>query len=468
MNGRHISDRVRTWLLAELDLWCAQGILSQEQAGRIRDLYESTTEVSERKRSRGIFALLGVAAFLVGLAALLVIGYNWEAMPRRLKLVTILAVIFGTHALGFYLRYRQHARTSSEIVFFLGCLFYGAGIWLVAQGFQISAHYPDGVWWWAVGVLPFALCFDTLLLHGLLVALLGVWAGLEVLNFGHLGSWIFGRWESLPNGAYSLPVLALPGFVWAYRKASVATVGLYVPLLAWWVILQPVAWRGGGSPIYFVGSAGAWLLILAEAHRPGSLYAIPYRLYGVLLSAGVLVVLSFYGFQRDMGRAGAPQGDLRETLAIAVVSLATIAVTALARSQHAGYGRLTVLMREILRRQWYPAALVLCMAFSAVWQSLFRTGGGVAWQTALPPTVLANLAMIAGAIWLMRIGLREDRGRPFAAGVLQFLLWAVLRYIDLFGDFGGMLGAALMFFLCGAALSGLALYWRRRREIRHA
>ena len=468
MNGRLISDKARSWLLAELDLWCAQGILSQEQARRIRDLYESTTEVSERKRSRGIFALLGVAAFLVGLAALLVIGYNWEAMPRGLKLATVLAAILGTHAFGFYLRYRQHARTSSEIVFFLGCLFYGAGIWLVAQVFHISAHYPDGVWWWAVGVLPFALCFDTLLLHGLLVALLGVWAGLEVLNFGHLGSWIFGRWESLPNGAYSLAVLALPGFIWAYRRASVVTVGLYVPLLAWWVILQPFAWQGGGSPIYFIGSAGAWLLILAEAHRPGSLYAIPYRLYGVLLSAGVLTVLSFYGFYRGMGRAGAPRGGLRETLAIAVVSLATIAVTALARSQHAEHGRLTVLIREILRRQWYPAALVLCMAFSAVWHSLFRTGETVTWQAALPPTVLANLAMIAGAIWLMRIGLREDRGRPFAAGVLLFLLWAVLRYIDLFGDFGGMLGAALMFFLCGAALSGLALYWRRRREVRHA
>jgi hypothetical protein len=296
-----------------------------------------------------------------------------------------------------------------------------------------------------------------------------VWAGLEVLNFGHLGSWIFGRWESLPNGAYSLPVLALPGFVWAYRKASVATVGLYVPLLAWWVILQPVAWRGGGSPIYFIGSAGAWLLILAEAHRPGSLYAIPYRLYGVLLSAGVLVVLSFYGFYRNMGRAVGSQGGLRETLAIAVISLATIAAAALARrSRDDGHEPLTVLIRGILRRQWYPTALVLCMAFSAVWQSLFRTGEAVAWQAALPPTVLANLAMIAGAIWLMRIGLREDRGRPFAAGVLLFLLWAVLRYIDLFGDFGGMLGAALMFFLCGAALSGLALYWRRRREIGHA
>jgi hypothetical protein len=87
---------------------------------------------------------------------------------------------------------------------------------------------------------------------------------------------------------------------------------------------------------------------------------------------------------------------------------------------------------------------------------------------AVMPTVLVNVAMLAGAFWLMQIGLREDRGRPFAAGVVYFLLWAVLRYVDLFGDFGGMLGAALMFFSCGAVLFGVARYWQGRKEVRYA
>jgi hypothetical protein len=45
------------------------------------------------------------------------------------------------------------------------------------------------------------------------------------------------------------------------------------------------------------------------------------------------------------------------------------------------------------------------------------------------------------------------------------LLWAVLRYVDLFGAFGGMLGAALVFFICGAVLFGVALYWRNRKAV---
>ena len=87
---------------------------------------------------------------------------------------------------------------------------------------------------------------------------------------------------------------------------------------------------------------------------------------------------------------------------------------------------------------------------------------------ALLPTVLVNVAMVAAAFWLMQLGLQEDRGRPFGAGVLYFLLWAVLRYVDLFGDFGGMLGAAMMFFMCGGALFGVARYWQGRKEVRYA
>jgi transposase-like protein len=168
----------------------------------------------------------------------------------------------------------------------------------VAQVFHIKAHYPDGVWWWAVGVLPFALCLETRLLHALVVALLGLWAGFEVLGFDHLGGWFFGRWDFLPNGAYSLPLLAAPGMVWAYRKQSLGTLALYIPLLDWWTVLQAFAWKLDSNPIYFIGAVGALMLVAAECHAAGSRFAIPYRYYGSLLVGGVLVPLSFYKFNQ--------------------------------------------------------------------------------------------------------------------------------------------------------------------------
>jgi hypothetical protein len=84
------------------------------------------------------------------------------------------------------------------------------------------------------------------------------------------------------------------------------------------------------------------------------------------------------------------------------------------------------------------------------------------------PTIATNIALIVFAIWLIRAGLREDRGTLFAAGVSVFLSWAVFRYADLFTGVGGMLGASLMFFLCGAALFGMARFWAHRKELGHA
>ena len=480
MEKRTIVDGTRAWLLGEMEVWRAGGLVSQEQAGRILDLYETPVEVSRRKHSLAIFALMSVAAFLVGLAVLLLIGYNWEAMPAAAKLAVIFGVILGTYAAGFWLRYRSKARILAEVLFFLGCIFYGCGIWLIAQIFHIQSHYPDGLWFWALGVLPIALCLDTRLLHALLVALLATWVGTEILDFDHfLRPLLFGRWIPVPGACYTLPLLALPGLLWAYRKRSPATAGLYVPLVAWWVILQPIAWHAEVNPVYFIGAAGALFLAVAECHPTGSPMAIPYRLYGVLITAGVLVPLSFGSFTMKMLHEHPGDPNLVAGLVIALVGMGAIVLADRFRSVRLGQNTASASasfpLAGILSRQWLPVGMILLMAGLCLWNSLFNTHGTGAgyrgselerWTPAvLLPTLVTNAAMIALAVWLMRVGLREDQGRPFTAGVLLFLLWAVLRYADLFAEVGGMLGASVMFFLCGAALFGVARFWMHRKEV---
>jgi uncharacterized membrane protein len=468
MAKRSLSYTQRAWLLEELDTWRTQALVSTEQAQDILTLYETSDEVSERQHSRTLVTLMGVAAFLIGLAALLLIGYNWAALPRAVKLLIIFGAILGAHTTGFLLRYRHQTGLLSEIPFFLGCLLYGAGIWLVAQIFHLNAHYPDGMWWWAVGVLPFALSMDTVLLHTLFVSLLALWASMEILHFNHLGLWFFGRWSSLPNGAYSLPLLALPGLMWAYRKASLAAVSLYVPLLAGWVIIQPFAWEFDTIPLFLIGTVGALFLIVSESHPAGSAFAIPYREYGVLLSAGALVPLSYYEAHTELARHTTRSANSYEIIIMLVLSTLTIIVLARVHQWRTSEpAAVTNSLRSLLVQYWFPSTLVLLMLLLSLWRILVGSDKDEI-TAALLPTVLANVTMLVYALWLTRLGLREDRGRPFAAGVAYFLLWAIMRYIDLFGDFGGMLGASLMFFLCGAVLFGVAFYWRRRKEVRYA
>lgn len=470
MEPRELSDKQRKWLEAELADWNRQELISADQASKILGLYESAEAVGVRKQSKFTFAIMSLAATLVGFAVLLLVGYNWDALPRAAKLFAIFGTILGTHAGALYLRFVRGAPRAGEIVAFLACLFYGAGIWLVAQVFHVDSHYPDGMWWWAIGVLPFALCLDTVLLHCLVVALLGTWAGMEIIGFSNLAVRLFWGWWNFPNGAYTLPLMALPGLIWAYRKNSPFTAWLYVPLLGWWIVLQAFAWDMEWQMVYIVGMVGALFLVIAEVHRVGSPFAVAYRFWGTALVAGTLIPLTYTDFHRELYRWYGPSidsavfGDLAQLAAIVILAAAVLAACAYLRSSGA-VSSIPARLVELARRQWVPVSLAIGMAAmllgSIITRSLDSDGGAV-WLV-----ILANGGMVGLALWLMRVGLADDRGRPFIFGVLYFLLWAILRYIDLFAGMGGMLGAALMFFLVGAALFGVGMFWRKRKAVRH-
>ncbi len=468
MERRPISENVWQWLTAELELWRSGGVLSTDQASRILDLYETPTEAAVRRRSVAMFTLSGIAALLIGLAALLAVSYNWQAMSASLKLGVLFGSLLALYAGAFTLRHHRR-RLSAEIVFFLSCILYGTSIWLIAQIFHIQSHYPDGIWTWALGVLPFALCLDTVLLHALYAGLLAIWVGAEILGFTGVNRLFFFHWH-VPGAAWTLPLMVLPGIVWAYKKKSVIAIGLYAPLLAWWAVLQPVAWQWNVNPISFVGLAGALMLLIAEMHLEGSRMAIPYRACGVLIVGGVLVPLSFADVIFEILHDGTVTENYVAALVVGLIGAAfALAVVVLQqRSESKSYA-------EIFRRQWLPLTLIALMAGLCVWSGLFnqydpnhiwhgRSLMGKWSPQVLLPVAAFNAMMVVFALWLMRVGLREDRTIPFTVGVLYFLLWTVVRYVDLFAGVGGMLGAAILFLLCGLGLLAIVRFWSHRKD----
>jgi uncharacterized membrane protein len=457
MSKRPISASQLGWLRTELGAWRDAGAIDDPE--RVLALYETEADIADRAHSRGVFALMAVAGALVALAVLLLVGYNWGEMPRALKVSGAVLGTLAAHAAAFGLRYRRDSRTGSEVMFFVGCLLYGAAVWQIAQAFHINAHYPDGLFWWAVGVLPFALLLDTVLLHVLLSAVLAVWVGTEIIGFRDLGGWLFGRHPGVPNCAASLPLFVAVGAWWSYRKNSPAALALYAPLLAWWLILQPFAWKLDTNPVFLIGGAGAVLLLLAESHKSGSLFAIPLRLWGFALAGGALIPLGSYDFNRYDVRAEATPFALAVPALLVALVAAALGAAWLFRRRG---GEVDAPLLE--RRYAVPLALAALFAGLAQWYA-----AGVGEHTgAVVPTVLANAAMLAAGVWLVGVGLREERRRPFGYGVAYLMLWAVVRYFDLFGGAGGMLGAAALFMLCGGVLFGVAQYWRKRKEVRHA
>lgn len=175
-------DRLR-WLEREIGDWRTLGLINPEQATSIRVLYETSRDHAAQQANRFFLTLMSLAGLLTGAAVLLLVGYNWQALSGGFKIGLIFGSILAAHGVGLLLQNRWRRPQLANVAFFVGCLLYGAGIWLVAQVFHIEAHYPDGFFWWAAGVLPFALLLDSLLLHALLVGVLGIWITTEISNF---------------------------------------------------------------------------------------------------------------------------------------------------------------------------------------------------------------------------------------------------------------------------------------------
>ena len=181
---------------------------------------------------------------------------------------------------------------------------------------------------------------------------------------------------------------------------------------------------------------------------------------------GVVSVLSFHAAQREFARFDNAGRFFLQTLLVTLLAGAAF-VSAFIVQMRRDELRYTYArpLYGFAVRQWLPLSMVVLMFLMPVWYAALHEPNmfDESWIT-LPPTILANLAMLALAFWLLLIGLREERGFPFAAAVVYFLLWALMRYIDLFSEAGGMLGASCMFFTTGAVIFGGAMFWHRHKK----
>lgn len=453
MDKPSLPDPARRWLTEALALWREKGIISHDQAGIILALYGSQADPSRRNHARVLYVLSAMAAFLFGASILLVIGYNWHGIGREAKLAVMLSGTALAHGAGFWVRRGLGLPFVAQIIHFLGCLVYGAGIWLVAQAYHIDAHFPDGVLWWALGVMPFVLFDGTFLFHFLYAGLLGIWCLMEVLfslgqpEMGILG---FSGW---PRGAYALPLLALPGFFWAYRNSSPLLLGIQVPLIAWWGLLQAVAWHANQWTIFWIGGIGSNLLLVAQAHRRGDPMAIPYRFWGALLVTAALLVIGSDAFWRSMEfgpRWGGPGGAWDQWTLNTVFCAITLAAAA---------G--TLLATWFCRRDSFEATRLALPALMAAGIVVFGYLALVGMNAAVPAMIFGNIAILGLCVLLIRVGVLEERLVPFAWGIFGFLVWTLARYLDLFSASGGMLGAAGLFALAGAALLVAGRFWMK-------
>ncbi|MBB3063613.1 DUF2157 domain-containing protein [Microbulbifer rhizosphaerae] len=410
--------------------WVAEGIVSREQAERICTRYGADFEQAQG-RSLGYSVLTGLGYLFIGLALITLIGANWEEIPRALRMWGLIAITVATQGLALR-RYLSGDEGGATGIFLLGNLFFGASIILIAQIYHLGEHMPDGVFWWALGCLPFAVLLRNpwLALQAGVLAL--VWFFLEVS---------LGFYPVL----FPLFIAAFLWVLWCGRE-SILLLLLVVAGIGFWTEYSLAAWWRDSGHFDFraenlaVGVA-LFIALYALGHWLAARTSAVARDYGAVLSIWslrfglvLMLVLSFAGPWEELIEA-----EWRYWLPMTVVSglLAAIALVFAA-----GGGRLRATAG--LLAFYFLSLLVAILVGNEEHTVYFQ--------------LVYNVALIGMGIWLIVRGIHSGISHYFFLGVTAILLTALMRYIDLIGDY---IGGAAVFLLFAVLLLAAARYWRR-------
>lgn len=168
-------------LKKEIELWLKENIITPEQKEQILARYKILKEADEKAGPGKLITTISIlGSVLVGIGIILFIASNWSEIPRWGKLFIIFSSMLTSYGFGFYLCYeRENYPKIGAALILLGSIIFGAGIFLIAQIYHISVHYPNGPLMWGLGVLPLAYLLRLKTLLTLSIIDLLIWLGIE-------------------------------------------------------------------------------------------------------------------------------------------------------------------------------------------------------------------------------------------------------------------------------------------------
>jgi uncharacterized membrane protein len=429
-------------LAAEARSWVDEQIVSEEQAGRILDRYGARLP-DGTERSVGYIVLLSLAALFAGLSILVFVSANWDEIPRGVRMVTLVALTLAFHALGLKQQRAANPMIAS-VWFLLGCLTYGTSIFLIAQIYHLGEHYPDGIWWWAVGTLPFVILTRSRAITWLMTAVALIWLGTETSETFFPVSW---------------PLFAAVIF-WFCLSQKQSLLLFLTNLIAttFWIEILFARYLGedylfaieeehvpltlGLFVIYY--ALGKWMETRTDRPRLPE-YGMALRLWSLRLGLVVLLVFSF-------AEAWEAVMKLQYESPAWVWGWLVVVTGVTGAFLH----RIWV---ERGPRAWWDdglSALAYLVFFALiVLISLVMTEKNE--DLAIGLQLLGNLACVGSGIWLILRALRDSVTLYFYTGVGVILILALLRYADLVGDY---IGGSLLFLFFAGVLFGAARFWR--------
>jgi len=172
------------WLAKQLPLWVKDGLINDQQADSIQQRYPYNESLLS-----GRMMINTAAAIMVGLGVIALFAFNWQLMPKLMKLAIIFSALAGVHVAGF--KTADSHPLLSETLHALGTMFMGAAIFLVSQIYHLSSHYPNAFILWSAGALAIAWAKPSVKQAFMALILIMTWHLTEIFDFNHPNSEAF-------------------------------------------------------------------------------------------------------------------------------------------------------------------------------------------------------------------------------------------------------------------------------------
>jgi len=435
---------LKSELASEASRWVGKGLLSEEQAQTILNLYGTALPTGERK-STGTTILIYLAALFMGLAVVEIISANWNEIPGVLRMISLIALTVGTNGMGIRATLRKKEK-SGRIWLFVGALFYGLSIILIAEIYHLGGYFSDGLYWWALGVLPLALWTRSILIMFLTFVLSLSWLLLDSSNGFFPASFPFFIasffWFSLKQ-RQSI-VIFLSGVMGTF---------FWLELLQAWGLGKGIRFEHGPEQVAFLGGLfliaheiGRFLEEVSKKHWLRS-YGLAMRLWEIRVGLLGLLILSFEEPWKILIEAHWTAGAFMHFWVVLICAVLGLSVYFADRhwafSEDAG---------GVLKRH------VSTLGFSGFFVlTTFLVLMPPIENTPVLLQCITNLFLVFTGIWLIVRAVHDTLTHYYYLGIGILILTAFFRYFDLIGDYRG---ASVLFLVCAAILYGAARYWR--------
>jgi uncharacterized membrane protein len=408
--------KFRGLLIKEIENWQASGLINSETAASLIALYP---DVASKNKLITILLMLG--ATLIGLGVLLFIGSNWEHLGKVFKVALIGIAVIVSNWLAFRFRFEPgHRPKLGSAMFLLGSLFYGAGIWLISQIFNLDIEPSNGLMLWSIGTAVMAFATKEVSLACLSSVVIAAY------NLGELS------WFGLLDGhtLVQRPLICLAMF-------GVSVSLSYFTRSPWSMILTLVGgglWVAAEAGAFALLSYGICLFVLYLCHRKQwQLFADAFLYTSSIISLSTLFLLTSGSSVREIPK-GANALIVQNTLELAsIFSLPFVC---------AKY------------KEFWPelAGAAMTLLLTGVSMALGNTGA----------MLLSNLTLVLAALGLIMSGVNRLKSAALVNITLVFVVFDIIaRYFDTFFK---MFDRSIFFVVGGLMLLIIGSYIEKGRR----